>query len=112
MLLRRRSIGRVCLAIRAAVTRLRCSRQQTHSRPATAKAHGRRKLRCGPSDEINNRAGVAAARNDQARWPCGNIFRERKEQAMTDSRYLIIGGGMTAAAAADGIREVDSTGTI
>ena len=31
---------------------------------------------------------------------------------MTDYRYLIIGGGMTAAAAADGIREVDSTGTI
>jgi len=31
---------------------------------------------------------------------------------MTDYRYLIIGGGMTAAAAADGIREVDSTGAI
>jgi len=31
---------------------------------------------------------------------------------MTHYQYLIIGGGMTAAAAADGIREVDSTGTI
>ena len=29
-----------------------------------------------------------------------------------DYQYLIIGGGMTAAAAADGIREVDATGTI
>jgi 3-phenylpropionate/trans-cinnamate dioxygenase ferredoxin reductase component len=31
---------------------------------------------------------------------------------MTKYQYLIIGGGMTAAAAADGIREVDSTGSI
>ena len=31
---------------------------------------------------------------------------------MTNYEYLIIGGGMTAAAAVDGIREVDSTGTI
>ncbi len=31
---------------------------------------------------------------------------------MTHYRYLIIGGGMTSAAAVDGIREVDSTGTI
>jgi NADPH-dependent 2,4-dienoyl-CoA reductase/sulfur reductase-like enzyme len=31
---------------------------------------------------------------------------------MTNYRYLIIGGGMTAAAAVDGIREVDPEGTI
>lgn len=31
---------------------------------------------------------------------------------MTNYTYLIIGGGMTAAAAVDGIREVDSTGSI
>jgi 3-phenylpropionate/trans-cinnamate dioxygenase ferredoxin reductase subunit len=31
---------------------------------------------------------------------------------MTNHKYLIIGGGMTAAAAADGIREVDATGSI
>ncbi len=31
---------------------------------------------------------------------------------MTNYQYLIIGGGMTAAAAVDGIREVDSTGEI
>lgn len=31
---------------------------------------------------------------------------------MTNYRYLIIGSGMTAAAAADGIREVDATGSI
>ena len=31
---------------------------------------------------------------------------------MINYRYLIIGGGMTAAAAADGIREVDPTGSI
>jgi 3-phenylpropionate/trans-cinnamate dioxygenase ferredoxin reductase component len=31
---------------------------------------------------------------------------------MTNYQYLIIGGGMTAAAAADGIREVDSTGNM
>ena len=31
---------------------------------------------------------------------------------MTNYQYLIIGGGMTAAAAVDGIREVDSTGSI
>ena len=31
---------------------------------------------------------------------------------MTTYQYLIIGGGMTAAAAVDGIREVDSTGSI
>jgi 3-phenylpropionate/trans-cinnamate dioxygenase ferredoxin reductase component len=31
---------------------------------------------------------------------------------MTNYRYLIIGGGMTAAAAVDGIREVDATGSI
>ncbi|MDO9235593.1 MAG: FAD-dependent oxidoreductase [Aquabacterium sp.] len=31
---------------------------------------------------------------------------------MTNYPYLIIGGGMTAAAAVDGIREVDSTGSI
>jgi 3-phenylpropionate/trans-cinnamate dioxygenase ferredoxin reductase component len=31
---------------------------------------------------------------------------------MTNYQYLIIGGGMTAAAAADGIREVDSTGSM
>jgi 3-phenylpropionate/trans-cinnamate dioxygenase ferredoxin reductase component len=31
---------------------------------------------------------------------------------MTNYQYLIVGGGMTAAAAADGIREVDSTGAI
>ena len=37
---------------------------------------------------------------------------DRKQQTMTNYQYLIIGGGMTAAAAADGIREVDSTGAI
>jgi len=31
---------------------------------------------------------------------------------MTNYQYLIIGGGMTAAAAADGIRELDATGSI
>ena len=31
---------------------------------------------------------------------------------MTHYQYLIIGGGMTAAAAVDGIREVDPTGSI
>ena len=31
---------------------------------------------------------------------------------MTNYHYLIIGGGMTAAAAVDGIREVDPTGSI
>jgi 3-phenylpropionate/trans-cinnamate dioxygenase ferredoxin reductase subunit len=31
---------------------------------------------------------------------------------MTNYQYLIIGGGMTAAAAVDGIREFDSTGEI
>ena len=31
---------------------------------------------------------------------------------MTNYKYLLIGGGMTAAAAVDGIREVDSAGTI
>ena len=31
---------------------------------------------------------------------------------MTNYQYLIIGGGMTAAAAVDGIRDVDSTGSI
>ncbi|MGZ9190580.1 MAG: FAD-dependent oxidoreductase, partial [Nitrospira sp.] len=31
---------------------------------------------------------------------------------MTNYQYLIIGGGMTAAAAVEGIREVDSTGVI
>jgi 3-phenylpropionate/trans-cinnamate dioxygenase ferredoxin reductase component len=31
---------------------------------------------------------------------------------MTSYQYLVIGGGMTAAAAVEGIREVDSTGTI
>ena len=31
---------------------------------------------------------------------------------MANYQYLIIGGGMTAAAAVDGIREVDSTGGI
>lgn len=31
---------------------------------------------------------------------------------MTDYQYLIVGGGMTAAAAVDGIREVDTTGSI
>lgn len=31
---------------------------------------------------------------------------------MTNYRYLIVGGGMTAAAAVDGIREVDANGTI
>ncbi len=31
---------------------------------------------------------------------------------MTDYKYLIIGGGMTAAAALDGIREVDASGSI
>ena len=31
---------------------------------------------------------------------------------MTDYHYLIIGGGMTAAAALGGIREVDPTGSI
>ncbi len=31
---------------------------------------------------------------------------------MTNYQYVIIGGGMTAAAAVDGIREVDSTGEI
>jgi len=31
---------------------------------------------------------------------------------MTNYQYLIVGGGMTAAAAVDGIREVDSTGSI
>jgi NADPH-dependent 2,4-dienoyl-CoA reductase/sulfur reductase-like enzyme len=36
----------------------------------------------------------------------------RRQQTMTDYKYLIIGGGMTAAAAVEGIREVDSTGEI
>src|SRR5512135_1785189 len=31
---------------------------------------------------------------------------------MTNYQYLIIGGGMTAAAATDGIRDVDSTGGV
>lgn len=31
---------------------------------------------------------------------------------MTNYEYLIIGGGMTAAATVDGIREVDATGSI
>jgi len=31
---------------------------------------------------------------------------------MTNYQYLIVGGGMTAAAAVDGIREVDSAGGI
>src|ERR1051325_6004874 len=31
---------------------------------------------------------------------------------MKNYQYLIIGGGMTAAAAVDGIREVDATGSI
>ena len=31
---------------------------------------------------------------------------------MTNYQHLIIGGGMTAAAAVEGIREVDSTGVI
>ena len=31
---------------------------------------------------------------------------------MKNYHYLIIGGGMTAAAAVDGIREVDAKGTI
>lgn len=31
---------------------------------------------------------------------------------MTNYSYLIIGGGMTAAAAVNGIREVDATGSI
>ena len=31
---------------------------------------------------------------------------------MTNYQYVIIGGGMTAAAAVDGIREVDSAGEI
>jgi 3-phenylpropionate/trans-cinnamate dioxygenase ferredoxin reductase subunit len=31
---------------------------------------------------------------------------------MTNHQYLIVGGGMTAAAAVDGIREVDATGSI
>src|SRR5688572_12114321 len=31
---------------------------------------------------------------------------------MTNYHYLIVGGGMTAAAAVDGIREVDAKGTI
>lgn len=35
-----------------------------------------------------------------------------RQHTMTNYPYLIIGGGMTAAAAADGIREVDPTGGI
>jgi 3-phenylpropionate/trans-cinnamate dioxygenase ferredoxin reductase component len=36
----------------------------------------------------------------------------RREYTMTNYRYLIVGGGMTAAAAVEGIREVDATGSI
>jgi NADPH-dependent 2,4-dienoyl-CoA reductase/sulfur reductase-like enzyme len=36
----------------------------------------------------------------------------KKLMALSNYKYLIIGGGMTAAAAVDGIREVDSTGGI
>jgi 3-phenylpropionate/trans-cinnamate dioxygenase ferredoxin reductase subunit len=33
--------------------------------------------------------------------------KHRRQQTMTNYQYLIIGGGMTAAAAVDGIREVE-----
>ena len=36
----------------------------------------------------------------------------KRQPPMTNYRYLIIGGGMTAAAAAEGIREIDTLGTI
>jgi len=36
----------------------------------------------------------------------------RRRHTKTAYKYRIIGGGMTAAAAVDGIREVDPTGTI
>jgi 3-phenylpropionate/trans-cinnamate dioxygenase ferredoxin reductase subunit len=42
----------------------------------------------------------------------GKLSERKEQQTMTNYQYLIIGGGMTAAAAADGIREVDSTGGI
>jgi hypothetical protein len=35
-----------------------------------------------------------------------------RRKVMTNYNYLIVGGGMTAAAAVNGIREVDSDGTI
>jgi NADPH-dependent 2,4-dienoyl-CoA reductase/sulfur reductase-like enzyme len=37
---------------------------------------------------------------------------EKRKRAMTNYRYLIVGGGMTAAAAVDGIRSLDATGNI
>ncbi len=38
--------------------------------------------------------------------------QQRKSEKMKRFKYLIIGGGMTAASAVSGIREVDSTGGI
>jgi hypothetical protein len=35
-------------------------------------------------------------------------MKDRRQHTMTAYQYLIIGGGMTAAAAVDGIREADS----
>ena len=44
------NIGWACRVTRATVSQPRCSRQQKHSRPATATAHGRKRLRYGPSE--------------------------------------------------------------
>src|SRR5258708_10226221 len=40
------------------------------------------------------------------------IGRPQRRRTMPDFSYLIVGGGMTAAAAAKGIREVDAKGTV
>jgi 3-phenylpropionate/trans-cinnamate dioxygenase ferredoxin reductase component len=41
-----------------------------------------------------------------------NQKTSRRQQTMTNYKYAIIGGGMTGAAAVEGIRQVDSTGSI
>jgi NADPH-dependent 2,4-dienoyl-CoA reductase/sulfur reductase-like enzyme len=46
------------------------------------------------------------------REPSGDARIGTPEVSMPDFTYLIVGGGMTAAAAAKGIREVDSKGSI
>src|SRR5215213_6537466 len=43
---------------------------------------------------------------------CIGLMLMNQEETMSHYPYLIIGGGMTAAAAVKGIREVDSTGAI
>lgn len=41
-----------------------------------------------------------------------SLTDKRRQYTMTNYRYLIVGGGMTAAAAVEGIREMDATGSI